>query len=294
MLDERSSLILFLSIIMIISLIFNTFSIYSFKRIQNKISAHYICLNINIINLFFTLISIPSYILKEANIIHNDEIASLLAFLDDFIKFVYNDLVLLIALDRYFFICTQIRFNGKLIILIYYSLSVLIASASVSRLFENSFKADNNTFIFNESFWIYGKYLTEFYTKYYVFTVIMMDITLELISYFKILLYVYRKSSHARSYLPIIVVNFGKRVNKHYLCVNGNNQELSSHSSHENIKVSNMFGEKNTSECRKIKRKYNYNMIHFQIFKKTYHWIITKVFIRVNKNFIFNYVLILF
>ena len=281
MFDEKSILILFLSTIIVVSLIFNTFSIYSYKRIKQKISAHYICLNIYIINILFSLICIPSYILKEVNIIKNAQLESIFSFLNDFISFFYNDLLLLIALDRYFFICTQIRFNGKLITLIYYSFSFLKSSTSVSRLFEKSLR-ENNFSNVNDSLFEYGKEATLFYDKYFFISMITFDTVLQFVAYCKIFTYVYRKSSHARSYLPIIVVNFQKSLNKRFLWVNGHNQELSSHSSVENIKVSNIVGGEKTLEYKKCKNEFNYNMIHFRIFKNTHHWIITLVFIRVS------------
>ena len=283
MFNESSTLILYLSIIIIFSFLFNTFSIYNFTIQKNKISAHYICINLFIINIIFTLTSLPYYILKEANIIKTGLLSNVCQCLNDFIIFIYNFLLLLMAMDRYFYICTQIRFNGNKILIIYYLVAFLIASTSVSRVFENNFR--HNVTVnksFNSSEWLLYKQLTVYY-DYFFISVPFVCILISFSFYIKIFAYVYRKSSHAKSYLPIIVINFKKDLNKSFICINGHNKELSSNSSVDNIKMSHIATD---FQCdKKRKKDFNYNMIHFQMFKNTNHWIITVVFLRVNLFF---------
>ena len=130
--------ILILSSIFLFSTIFNIFSIYKFIIVKKKISPDYIKLQLWIINLVFTFVAIPYYILKELDFFKLRLFECKLFYsMTDFIMFVYNNLLILMAIDRYIFICTRISFSLKQTLISFYVITFIIASTSFTRLFQN-------------------------------------------------------------------------------------------------------------------------------------------------------------
>lgn len=245
--------------IMALSLIFNSISIYNFYEIRKKISADYIKLQIWIINLVFTCIAIPYYILKETNIIHNGLIICNLTYMiTDFIMFIYNNLLMLMALDRYFFICTKIRFHGKKILVLFYLISFLIASTSIIRIFQNECRVVLDRKLKSNKT---ADFLVTIYEDYIITIIMSINMLLTFSLYISIVYYVYKKSSKTNGKCVSLI-----RLNKD-----------SKETSTENKINSNFFNYKVKKEKK---------MIHFKLFKRTKHWILTATFIKVKSFFV--------
>jgi hypothetical protein len=136
--QKNSPLVLFLLTIFAFSATLNTISLKAFFRIKKKISPDHIRAHIFLINLLFTFTAIPYYLLKELEILKSEAICKLLYFLTDFIMFTYNNLLILMALDRFLFICTQVRYRADTLMRRFYFASTLISSLALVRLFTNT------------------------------------------------------------------------------------------------------------------------------------------------------------
>ncbi len=202
----------------------------------------------------------------------------MLSFLKDLIIFIYNDLLVLTSLDRYFFICTEYRFNGKKIFIMFYAMSALFASPICFQLFyeENEI---NKT--------ISALEIKYFYDEYFMKSVECSMMLITSVVYVFIVLFVYSKSN---SFLSIVMVNF---KNETKMWVHVKKGQLNSQSSTDNINikatsVACKYDEYTQSTYndfdieKKESAEYNFNLIHFKLFKKTVHWKITVKFMQVN------------
>jgi len=70
--EKNNKFIVYASIVMILSLLFNSFTIYEYKRMSNKISAHYICMNVCLVNIMFSLVVLPFFMMKKSHILDNN------------------------------------------------------------------------------------------------------------------------------------------------------------------------------------------------------------------------------
>jgi len=123
-----------LIVCMVVSLFLNGLQLYYFSSIKKKFTVDYIKAHIFIVNIVFTLVAMPYYILKE-NMLLNEFWCKLLYFLSDFIMFVYNNLLILMAIDRYLFICTRYRYKMSRCFITFYIVTIAIALVSLVRLF---------------------------------------------------------------------------------------------------------------------------------------------------------------
>ncbi|RNA38711.1 hypothetical protein BpHYR1_013966 [Brachionus plicatilis] len=114
-----------------------SWSIYLTHKIRKKISADHIKTQIFLINILFTLIAMPYYILRETRHLKSNFLCKFLYSVTDFIMFVYNNLLILMAVDRFLFICTSIRLDLKRFFRIFYTITIIISSSSLARLLMN-------------------------------------------------------------------------------------------------------------------------------------------------------------
>jgi hypothetical protein len=255
---------LFISImlaIIVLSTVFNMFSIYKFTQIKKRISPDYIKLQLWIINLVFTIVAIPYFMLKELNYFESRIFeCKLLYTITDFIMFVYNNLLTLMAVDRYIFICTHMSQKLNQILIPFYSITFIIASTSVIRLFQNDcslsiLKKSQESFLINSY-------------NYFIIILISISMILTFLIYLKIIIYVYKKETKVRNHIEIKLVDFKQNLNK-----------------------SNKLAEKQFDTISSIKNK-----SYIRLFKNTKHWKILIVFLKVIKIisiFFLNYLKIL-
>ena len=186
--------------------------------------------------------------------------------------FVYNDLLALSALDRYFFICTRYRFNGMKIFIIFYVVSALLASPISLQLF---LPEENEPVTLLE--------IKHNYDEYFMSSVAIVSMLIACVAYVYILVFVYTKS-----FLSIVMVNFR---NESRVCVHVKKERLSnSQSSTDNINItannethSTSYNHTDLFESNRNRKtaEYSFNLIHFKIFKKMVHWKITFKFMQV-------------
>ncbi len=175
----------------------------------------------------------------------------------DFIMFIYNNLLMLMALDRFFFICTKIRFHGKKILVLFYLISFLIASTSIIRLFQTECKVVLDSKLkSNKTEQI--DFLVKIYEDYIITIVMSINMLLTFSLYISIVYYVYKKSSKTNGKCVSLI-----RLNK-------DSKETSTAT--ENKINSNFFNYRVKKEKK---------MFHFKLFKRTKHWILTATFIKV-------------
>ena len=243
--------------VFILSTILNSISIQGFFKLKKKINADYIKFEIFIVNLVFTFIAIPYYIAKETRILNNNFLCHSFFGLTDSIMFIYNNLLILMAIDRFIFICTKFRYKIKNLMLIFHCMSFLIASSSVCRIFSDDCyyrnfynikvsKTDeftNNSMIYNNSNTIINakNILIQFY-DFFIVTVMSINWILSFIFYSIIVIHVYRSSRIVTKNIGIEIINIRQIRNK--------------------------------------RKKY------LKRFKKSKHWKVTVIFIKVNIFFI--------
>lgn len=241
---------LFISImlaIILLSIIFNIFSIYKFTLIKKRISPDYIKLQLWIINLVFTIVAIPYFMLKELNYFESRIFeCKLLYTITDFIMFVYNNLLTLMAVDRYIFICTHISQKLNQILIPFYTITFIIACTSVIRLFQNDCSLSLILKTSEESFLI-NSY------NYFIIILISICMILTFLIYLKIIIYVYKKETKVRNHIEIKLVDFKQNLNK-----------------------SNKQTEKQFDTIKSIQNK-----SYIRLFKNTKHWTILIIFIKV-------------
>lgn len=240
----NNNLIFIFTLVSIIALstIFNTFSIYKFKIIKKKISLDYIKLQLWIINLVFTFIAIPYFIFKELDYFKSKIFeCKLLYAATDFIMFVYNNLLILIAIDRYLFICTRLNLKLDQIFIPFYTITLAIASTSMIRLFQNSC---SNSILSEESS------LINLY-NYFIIIIMSINMILTFLIYIKIIIFVYKKEAKVKNHIQMKLVDFKQNLNKS----NGNKQ---------------------LNTIISIQKK-----TYIKMFKNTKHWTIMIVFIKV-------------
>lgn len=241
---------IFMGLTSFLSLFLNSWSIYVCFKIRKKISADYIKIQIFFINIIFTIIAIPYYISRENKHLKSIFICKTLYSVTDFIMFVYNNLLILMAIDRFVFICTRIRFNLKLFYRIFYTITILISSTSLSRLLMNdcydiifeSYVPNCLPFFPKFSFFCFKEHVIFIYNYFIVF-VIGFNWILTSSLYIIIIRFVYKNTLIGHSYKFLLV---------------------------------------NNSEFRKLNKKNN-SKIKNKIFTSSKHWEITKTFIKVRK-----------
>ena len=271
----------FLTTIIVLSLIFNTISIYNFYDVKKKISADYIKFQIWLINLVFTLVAIPYYILKEINLIENNSLlCNVFYAFSDGIMFVYNNMLILMALDRYFFICTKVRFHDKNVMPIFYFISLSFASTSVIRLFQKdcSVIAKPVNDRFNET--VVEDLLLVIYRDYFVTSVISLNMSLTFILYIRIIYFVYKKSTKAQSYRPVKQITKETSPNLKVASCSTENNSSRVEEDARNLSIKEMKTNKSNFFKYSVKKKNK--AIHYKLFKNTKHWIVTITFMKVS------------
>jgi hypothetical protein len=136
--ENKIVLLVFLSSIMVVSSFLNSLALVSYYKLRKKIIADHIKAQIFIINLLFTLVAIPYYLLKEFDLFKSLLFCKLFYSVSDSIMFVYNNLLILMAFDRFFVICTQIRYKLQRMLKLFYLISFLVACLSLFRLVANT------------------------------------------------------------------------------------------------------------------------------------------------------------
>lgn len=258
--NKRTKILLtvILSSIIVLSLLFNGLTLYAFGKSKKKISADYIKAQLFSINIVFTVVAIPYYIVKETGFfLGNDIICKLLYFFTDFIMFVYNNLLILMAFDRFIFICTNIRFKLSNFMKIFHFISILVALPSVSRLLSNNC---NNT---GFDLWLDNIHNNKLIILYNFFIILSISINwmITIILYSILIRYVYMKSIRS-SYGPF-------QCKFKSSCSKEADEKLSNE-----LNQSNLLMEVKESKFSKS-LAYNRNLINSK------HWRITKIFIKV-------------
>lgn len=247
----------FMCLILVLSICLNSWSVYLIHKIRKKISADYIKSQLFFVNILFTLIAVPYYLLRETKQLKSEFFCKFLYSITDFIMFVYNNLLILMAIDRFLFICTNIRIKLKRFFRIFYIITILISSTSFARFLMNncyeiilkSFVPDCSRFAEHESTnFCFREHVIYFY-NYFILLVIGINWSLTSILYLLLIRYVYKKTLIGKSY------NFYSH--------SGKNKRLE----------------------LKILNQQNMPKIRNKIFRSSKHWEITKTFIKVRSNF---------
>ena len=201
--------------------------------------------------------------------------------------FVYNNLLILMAIDRYLFICTRYRYKMSRCFITFYTITTIISLTSISRLFfpdchnfivmesliliQQSFHSHNSfqMFVRDNVFIIYN---------FFILFVIAVNWLLTILIYLYIIIYVYQNSvdqskvlkqrirSKSQAFkIPETIELFNVRKNKQHI----------KNALDKNIKLTPKL------------------IIESSRFKKSKHWRITLVFIKVKYDFIF-YILLLY
>ena len=221
-------LIVFLIFVFILSTILNSISIRGFFKLKKKINADYIKLEIFIVNLVFTFIAIPYYIAKETRILSNSFLCHTFFGLTDSIMFIYNNLLILMAIDRFIFICTKFRYKIKNLMLFFHCMTFLIASSSVCRIFSDdcyyrNFSYikitttdgfTNNSTISNNSNTINAKNILIEVYDFFIVTVMSINWISSFIFYSIIVFHVYRSSKIITNNIGIEIINIRQIRNK--------------------------------------------------------------------------------
>jgi len=258
LLNNNIVFISFMISIMLLSIVFNAHSILKFKMLKKKISPDYIKLQLWIINLVFTLIAMPYFILKELNVL-NLFWCNLFYMISDSIMFVYNNLLILMALDRYFFICTKKNFSSNEMFTAFYSCTFLVASTSLVRMFQESCYVNEMAAIFsNCNQQTVSNIIIKIYNDYFIITVVSINMMLTFLIYIRIIVYVRHKQDKIQNYLPIKLLDFKNDLNKAHPA------------------QINMISE---VQCSNVKKG------HMKLFKNTKHWTIMTIFIKVTIKF---------
>lgn len=294
----------FLGLIFLVSLLLNTASLYSFFKLKRKIVADHIKAHIFIINLLFTFIAIPYYILKETEIIDGGFACKFSYFITDFIMFVYNNLLILMAIDRFIYICTRLRYKLKSLMMIFYLVTFLIALTSIARLLSDDCS--------NTGFSMHSNYSdpnplseTDLNTKnwretilhiynYFILFVISINCMGTFLFYGFIVRFVYVNSfkSYKQNAHFELKASPAEKNEKEVLvpAVTGpdniDNNKKSEQIQNENLSIENK-PTSNSSQQEKqtffeIKKNFKTKKVLKSNFKKSKHWKITKTFIKVN------------
>lgn len=286
---ERISLVVFLLATMLFSTILNSSSLYGIYKIKKKISADHIKAHIFAINLIFTHVAIPYYLVKETNLLTSVLACKLLYSLTDFIMFNYNNLLILMAFDRFFIICTQLRYRVTQLMFYFYSLSFLISLLSLARLFTNNCEIiglNNLKYLFNGRFDELvqtGDHVVVIYNLI-ILAVISINWSATFILYSIIVKYVYQNSLDETMYAwqqrgnnsiwKRVFSNEKKTENQvDRDDLNSEKKTLSGAGTQSQDATSS---EMTSQEKRQARRFYSRSGV-----KKSKHWRITKIFIKI-------------
>lgn len=263
--------IAYLAFVMLFSTSLNTISIYNFFVLKRKISADYIKLQIWIINLVFTFMALPYYMLKETKLFEIPlVVCNSFYALSDGIMFVYNNMLILTALDRYFFICTKIRFRGKHIMPLFYFISLLFACTSAIRLYQKDCTVRAVRSVEYDG--TLETLLLIIYRDYFINLVISINMSMTFLLYILIIWYVYKNSHESKAYNTVNKIVVSKEAKK----FSAEPTRDKSSTETENL---------NTSSANKSFFKYNVfnrKTVNYKRFKKSKHWLVTVSFIKVN------------
>nr|QVK45743.1 G protein-coupled receptor [Proales similis] len=196
---EATMLLAYLMAVMVISLFLNAFSLYFSRKIKRKISADHIKAQIFAINLVFTFVAIPFFICRELKLFRNRQILCRAWFaLTDFIMFTYNNLLIFMAIDRYVFICLRQSLNIKKWSFVLYIVSLITGLPSLVRIFAPGCTSLVNLaeFEFRPNETILNNFYSNSLLIYnlYIATVVLINWTITIILYVKIVVYVYKCS----------------------------------------------------------------------------------------------------
>jgi len=285
------SLAIFLTIVYLASAFLNTFRLVYVRKIKKKCSSDFIRAHIYIINIAFTLTAIPYYLIKEAKLLENYEIICKILFVvTDFIMFIYNNLLILMAFDRFCFICTNKRFDISKLFKFFYAITLVIASSSFVRLFANNCRNHLKNFdlyllkskpsILNEcknirsnntTNWIFWENTIIVY-NYFILFVVSFNWVLTAVLYSLIIKYVYRKRIRFPGMNKATSVPNISALNKK--CQNNANE--SSNETHETSLIKEGLNPKIITVKRKKINTFSTN---------SKHWSVTKTFIKVKFYF---------
>jgi hypothetical protein len=268
-----------LVVCMVLSLFLNGLQLYYFSVIKKKITVDYIKAQIFVVNIVFTVIAMPYYILKENQFLNLNS-CKILYFLSDFIMFVYNNLLILMAIDRFLFICTRYRYNMKRWFITFYTVTTIIGLTSISRLFFR----DCQNFIVIESFIL----IQQSFRSYETFNKFLDDNIIIIYNFFILFVIAVNWILTVLIYMFIIIYVYKNSVDKSKVL------KQRTRSQDKSFKI------KETIELFNIRNKINYNkyardvktqpspklLIASSRFKSSKHWRITIVFIKVNSNYI--------
>lgn len=318
--QEIVHLIIFLSTICLISCILNGFSLYNVLIIKRKNSADCIRGQIFLMNLVFTSIAIPYYITKEARLL-NAFSCKFFYFVTDLIMFVYNSLLILMAIDRFLLICTQIRIKIGKMLKIFYLIVIVISMPSLLRLIANDcsnnvnlvglksvfsleplLNETNGSVLSNYRDYMLRKNIIILY-NYYIVVNININWCVTVALYLVIIRYVYKnsilKSSRSSYFLkyrssskrpkkrePVVVVvqknkDDAKEIGNNFLKEPTTGEKGSSQ--YSIATNSSMY--RNTSRMVNTRYSKKYKSFERSI-KISKHWRIAKTFIKVVLNFI--------
>lgn len=293
-----------LTTIIVISIFFNSLSLYFYSKLKKKIMADHIKAQIFVINLVFTLIAMPYYILKETETLKSVQVCKSLYFVTDFIMNVYNNCLILIAIDRFFFICTQIRYKPKSLFKPFYVVTFLMAIPILSRLLADDctnfgFQADNNDHHDNSSSPISQKtaQIDDYHTHYRKLVLLFYNyfIILEMsvcwlvttILYLAVIRYVYLNSFILARFksrenridlknIPLVVAKVSKTNST------DNNTHNEPNLNQINLELINNQKDDLNQEETGFFTNLKQSPLSMANFKKTKNWKITKTFIKVN------------
>lgn len=211
-----------------------------------------------------------------------------LYFITDLIMFVYNNLLILMAIDRFLFICTNIRFKISYFMSMFHFVSFLIGSSSFARMLANNcnnigFKLliiDSREFTcadsknFNRTNWVFRENLIVIY-NYFIMFVISVNWLVTIVIYTFLIRFVYNNSLEKRvcqKSNPSMPLNLKTGFSN-------DEKEVT------NSLILNSESVEQKTDFTKIKYKVFNPYLKFsvrnKIFKNSKHWKITKTFIKV-------------
>ena len=284
------SLSIFLLIVFVTSSILNTYRLVYITKIKKKYSSDYIRGNMFIMNIVFTLVAIPYYLIKEAKLLEDYEfICKTFYAVTDFIMFIYNNLLILMAFDRFCYICTSKRFPITKLFKYFYTVTLIIASSSFVRLLANNchnhlknFNLSliksapsvtnncNSTKIIAGENWLFRENMIILY-NYAIIFVISINWMVTAVLYSLIIKHVYRH----RIRFPTISIKRNVPVpNLQYIAKKrcAESKDDSSNSLHETSLVKESLIQNITVGTKKVNT----------FSTKSKHWCVTKTFIKVN------------
>jgi hypothetical protein len=136
---DLSYFLIFLTGIVVVSLPLNIYHLCKILKRKKLYSYEYLKIELFIINLLITIFVIPYYYLKELKFFSNNlTLCNVLFALTDFVIIFYQYFLMLVAIDRFLFICTKLEYNTRILMLFYNGIIFLLSTPSIARLTSDS------------------------------------------------------------------------------------------------------------------------------------------------------------